>query len=763
MTKKQQTHHHQQQQQQQSNGIFDIIDRNIWVFVFLMIIFRCINSLLINTFFDPDEYWQSLEVAHQTVFGYGYLTWEWSAKIRSFLHPMLFAIVYKLLLLFKLDTPYAVIIVPKLLQGIVAAVGDIYLYKLSKAIFGKECAKWTLIINLINWYTFVCIVRTYSNSIETVLFVISLYYWPLPGKTQPSEANYKIFNNVQISVILTSFAFIIRPTTAIMWLYLVPLYLYSNIRSLKQLLLFVFRDVLLVAVCVLTISIYVDYLFYHEITLVPFNFLYFNVIKNISALYGTHPIWWYFVAGFPTIASAVLPLFAYGVYRLWSLQQKDVPNRLHLAYCAMSTIALYSLLAHKEFRFIFPILPLAVMYAGLAVASLKVKYPQSNLYKIVIGSFIVINIPLIVFFSNIHQKSPIDVIHYINSEVSPLHQSPNANASIHFLTSCHATPYQSYIHNPYLELKILECPPPVFTEKDLFFYNPQMYLLKTYAVDGDLTLEQYQSQNSFIIEPHKLKLPNYFVVRDDVLNDFTQSWLGHHYQQMQTFGSALDVTSYLVLTAVIIVNIPNNPFQQQAQQQYQLQQQQQQLQQAQQQAQQQYQQQQAQQQQQQQIQQHQLDTAPLKRSRLNNAQVNVTRSSDYSYFNNIQSPISNIVSNLDKYKPTIKKQPAQPIVFNSDAKSHINNINNNNKNILNSNNNNNENSNNNNNNDKKLFSLEEVREILKKALEEHEAKLRREYEDIVQQKLLEQFHSFSQYNESYISRQIRESEFSYMS
>jgi phosphatidylinositol glycan class B len=36
----------------------------------LLIAFRVINCLLIYTAFDPDEYWQSLEVAHRIVFGY---------------------------------------------------------------------------------------------------------------------------------------------------------------------------------------------------------------------------------------------------------------------------------------------------------------------------------------------------------------------------------------------------------------------------------------------------------------------------------------------------------------------------------------------------------------------------------------------------------------------------------------------------------------------------------------------------------------------
>ena len=55
--------------------------------------FRAANALLVRTAFVPDEYWQSLEVAHDLVFGYGHRTWEWAPEtaLRSFAHPVLFA------------------------------------------------------------------------------------------------------------------------------------------------------------------------------------------------------------------------------------------------------------------------------------------------------------------------------------------------------------------------------------------------------------------------------------------------------------------------------------------------------------------------------------------------------------------------------------------------------------------------------------------------------------------------------------------------
>lgn len=72
--------------------------------------FRLVCALLLQTYFSPDEYWQSLEVAHSMVFGYGHLTWEWREKIRGILHPLIFAILYKVLKIFSLDYPLVIVI-----------------------------------------------------------------------------------------------------------------------------------------------------------------------------------------------------------------------------------------------------------------------------------------------------------------------------------------------------------------------------------------------------------------------------------------------------------------------------------------------------------------------------------------------------------------------------------------------------------------------------------------------------------------------------
>lgn len=57
----------------------------------LALLVRILIALSTRTFFQPDEYFQSIEPAHHAVFGYGHLTWEWLVPrpIRSIAYPAL--------------------------------------------------------------------------------------------------------------------------------------------------------------------------------------------------------------------------------------------------------------------------------------------------------------------------------------------------------------------------------------------------------------------------------------------------------------------------------------------------------------------------------------------------------------------------------------------------------------------------------------------------------------------------------------------------
>ena len=96
------------------------------------VLFRVVNALCVRTFFSADEYWQSVEVAHKLVFGYGHLTWEWTHGLRGYLHPLDFPeIPYKIAQTIGLDSTAVTVWSPRIVQAVIAAAGDVHVYKLA--------------------------------------------------------------------------------------------------------------------------------------------------------------------------------------------------------------------------------------------------------------------------------------------------------------------------------------------------------------------------------------------------------------------------------------------------------------------------------------------------------------------------------------------------------------------------------------------------------------------------------------------------------
>jgi phosphatidylinositol glycan class B len=180
----------------------------IWIFAF-----RVFNSLIVRGYFSPDEYWQSLEVAHKLVFGYGDLTWEWDDKsLRSIIHPGIFALLYYILSVFKLDYPWLIAYSPRLLQGCFLAISDIFIYKSS--------GKTALFLSLTSWFLFYAGVRTFSNSIELTLNSIAFYLY---SKNRITQWNF-----------IVGLACMIRPTAIIIW---IPYYICELSKGLHRFLL----------------------------------------------------------------------------------------------------------------------------------------------------------------------------------------------------------------------------------------------------------------------------------------------------------------------------------------------------------------------------------------------------------------------------------------------------------------------------------------------------------------------------------------------
>nr|XP_045015866.1 GPI mannosyltransferase 3 isoform X2 [Jaculus jaculus] len=471
--------------QDQGSGGRGLLGENTYL-VLLTVAFRVLNCALVQTSFVPDEYWQSLEVAHRMVFNYGYLTWEWTEQLRGYTYPLIFASIYKILYLLGKDSVQLLIWIPRLGQALLSAVADVRLYSLMKQLENQEVARWVLT----SWFTWYCCTRTLTNTMETVLTIIALFYYPLEGSKTRSSVKYSS---------LVALAFLIRPTAVIPWVPLLLRHFWQEQSKLNLLL----HHFLPVGFVTLSLSLMIDRIFFGQWTLVQFNFLKFNVLQNLGTFYGSHPWHWYFSQGFPVVLGTHLPFFVHGCLR--------APKRLQtLLLAVLWTLLVYSMLGHKEFRFIYPVVPFCMVFCGCSLAQLKTHR------KAALGFLLLSNTSLALYTGLVHQRGTLDVM----SHIQKLCQDRPSKASVFVMMPCHSTPHYSHIHCP-LAMRFLQCPPDLtgkthyLDEAGMFYLNPLHWLHQEFQ--------------------HNTSLPSHLIIFNVLEKEISAFLISRNYEKTAVF------------------------------------------------------------------------------------------------------------------------------------------------------------------------------------------------------------------------------------
>ena len=519
----------------------------LWAFV---LTFRVANALVVDTYFNPDEFWQGPEIAHNIVFGYGHLSWEWklNAKLRGATHPLvLFGLPYKVLQIFGLDSPLAVTYSPRIVQGLLAGVCDIYIYKLALKLFSnKDIANFALFCSICSWFHFYCLVRTFSNSVEAVLTVVSLYYWPNPFSPSNADENYAYLSNSEsgatnvgnkvlarqsITRVWGLFwcgaCVTMRPTSAVLWVYvgLSEIYRLGCWEETSRMIVF---EVFPAMVFWLGVSFSVDWWFYGEWTNVLFNFFDFNFVKGLDKLYGTHPFYWYFTEGFTANTAFFLPIYFFAIYK--TVYEPSPSLKLQMKYfhgLVLFTLFAFSFGGHKEFRFILPLLPLVFVQCGYGLFHLR-NVTSKKSFGALLALLVLSNALLGGYVSIYHQSSPTKILRFLRNEK---HESDDGNIagrqlkSVHFLMPCHSTPYYSHLHQN-IPMWFIDCSPPhMITPKrpkqqiKYFEENPLKFAYDIYFNNKDKDIvakqdNQREQEKLVVVTWFHRHLPSHIVTFD---------------------------------------------------------------------------------------------------------------------------------------------------------------------------------------------------------------------------------------------------------
>ncbi|CZT02488.1 hypothetical protein WAI453_002060 [Rhynchosporium graminicola] len=380
------------------NGLHHLINeqaaKDAWV---LLLVFRCINALAVQTFFQPDEYFQSLEPAWQMAFGPqsgAWITWEWHHQLRSSLHPAIFAIVYfvadkvmTFLSFFPQFRAMILAVLPNLVQAYFAAVGDYYTWQLAEKIHGtgtkvSAAAFWMTMFSPWQWF---CSTRTFSNCLETTMTITALYFWPWAVSTDTvlgkgSDASQldqdqvptvssstngvfqtaKSVKHLRISLLLAGFACILRPTNGLIWFSILMPTIVGLFSPNKRVTIsdyaILLREGILCGSVALLLSVTSDRIYYGEWTFPPYQFLHFNLSQGLAVFYGRNDWHYYLSQGLPLLLTTYLPFGLVALYQTSLLPSSNI--RFLFTTTIFLTLGSLSLVSHKEVRFIYPVLPL---------------------------------------------------------------------------------------------------------------------------------------------------------------------------------------------------------------------------------------------------------------------------------------------------------------------------------------------------------------------------------------------------------------------
>eukprot|EP00884_Botryococcus_braunii_P008626 jgi/Botrbrau1/17765/Bobra.0127s0022.1 len=361
----------------------------------ICLVVRVASCILVRTSFYPDEFWQSMEVAHRMVFGVTACSDLDARHIHGGKQDLNLSksgfARYQVQRVLRLDVQWMVRLGPRVAQSLLVVYADAEVYTGTAILFGSHAARWALVCQLASWFNFYCMTRTYSNSLEACFTVISLRHWasvspslyptsrnlPIPlrpskdeaciqktynaadgdGAVHPQRQVTRLSGNQRLqedsgwghlvcAVMAATAAVLLRPTSVAFWL---PV-------GVTSLLLIrpspAFGDVG---------SRSPNAGEGHKWIVTAWRFFKFNIIEGGSGLYGREPWHWNFTVGFPAMTASYLPLGLVGI--ILANGSGRGPALLVVWY-----LALHSLPSHKEFRFLLPALPLLMPYAGLALS-----------------------------------------------------------------------------------------------------------------------------------------------------------------------------------------------------------------------------------------------------------------------------------------------------------------------------------------------------------------------------------------------------------
>ncbi|CAF1252561.1 unnamed protein product [Adineta steineri] len=315
-----------------------------WLFAFIILLIICLIHLFICPYTKVEESF-NLQAIHDllihrlNISNYDHLEFP-GVVPRTFLGPIFVAILAWPFTNISLNHHLLYLqYIVRIILGLLVISGLIHLYKSLKGYCDLSTRRWWLFVIVTQFHFLFYSTRTLPNIFAVVIVLHSFAFW-LSGQGK-------------LLVWTSAFAILIFRSELVILLGLILLqevFIKKHLTFTKTII-----HGLIASCLAIGLSTLVDSWFWQRWLWPEGEVLYFNTILNKSSHWGTFPLLWYFYSVLPRALGASLILLPLGLIVNKHLRWIILPNVLF--------IIIYSILPHKELRFIiytFPILNISI-------------------------------------------------------------------------------------------------------------------------------------------------------------------------------------------------------------------------------------------------------------------------------------------------------------------------------------------------------------------------------------------------------------------
>lgn len=372
------------------------------------VIIWLISAFFSDGFFQADEHFQIIEFANYKLGNIPavLLPWEFSEQMRPGLQPMITFAMIKFLSWLGVSNPFTQIMVLRLLTAMLAVVAMAYAFKQMRCYYASLKSQTVLLLLFFFLWFFPLLVVRFSSENLSAIFILLVASLFLKEKGQIKTKHF-LWGGLAAGL-----AFLFRYQSAVMIVGIVFWMLIVLKPGLKKIVGFI-----AVFLFICAIGFLPDRWLYGDWVCAPWNYFRINLLQDKLSSFGIKPWHHYFTAGSELLFVPIGILIWLSVAVYWVKR-----FRSPLTWISLPFVVFHVLLAHKEVRFLFPLLffvPVFIIELLQWISKWKLFRNHALQYALLFG-FFVINLIIIALFISKPMDQYVGVMQQI--EASPSQQ-----------------------------------------------------------------------------------------------------------------------------------------------------------------------------------------------------------------------------------------------------------------------------------------------------------------------------------------------------